>query len=729
MLVATLTMIAATTSAFAAPGRLRAEIVYHDGYTVEKDDITDRSMRFTSIAGRQSLDFSQIERIVFGLDSLENGFIETVAGDRWVAELNLRFLGRHFPLHRDHDAETAVKHIIFHRRHPAALPACLPTQITLRDGSVINLDASRTKMRIRHGDGVWPVPLASADAFTFAVDDDALRAAAWFRNEHLYLRGLVETSTLETHDRFGNTLDLPLRKTEKIVTQRAFNGQREARVTLRDDWQRHESVQLRMQRDNDPRPAVIDVTVWVLDSDHGRLAFPSPWVKQVFRDSQTGQMVIETVCDARFTGSLRAGIVREWSDDGEQALRSFSTGAFDRIEYHRTPRELPPDRRTTWRLISGETFYGRFIDPELAVDDPVRRGDGIVETSDILHVTPHETTGAWMLETSVGRRLALHSKARQAEVLLLGTGQRLTLAWDDIESVRSIPIAVMPPSITPPVGDISRDAVKVTGGEFRMGRLRGQGMPDEVPPVTVRVESFLMDSTPITRAQFAAFVRDTGYRTEAEAGNATRHWRQPGFPQRESEPVVFVTWADAARYCNWRSRQAGLEPVYEFPRRRGSIVTHRHHNGFRLPTEAEWEYAARGGGRDVIYPWGDESERSKLAELANFRHAAVDPEWPWTSPVKHHAPNPLGLYDMAGNVWEWCEDWYFDQAYQTVFRMTPFNPLVKGDSVPNLTHRVMRGGSFDNSADMLRCASRGHGLPHRSANRVGFRTVRRAPTR
>ncbi len=723
---AAITTGAQVMTATADPGRLRAEIVYRDGFIIEKDDISNPSMRFESAVGRQSLDFSQIKRIVFGSEELENGFVETVAGDRWAAELNMRFLERRFSIYRDDEEDgIAAARVVFHREHPAVLPKTLQTQVTLNDGSIINVDGSRTILQMQHEYGTWPVPLASADAFSFAGDGESLLAAAWFRGEYLFLRGIVKDTTLTMYDRFGNTLDIPLRQVEKIVTQRPLTAVAGANTT---NWRPHETALLRMRNERDDRATIIGATVWSLETAHGKLNIPSPLVKRVALDSDTRQTMVDTVCNERFVGKLDSGMLREWADDGKKAIRTFTSTAFEYLDYQRTTVN-PSSDALTWRMVSGDVFYGRFVSPDITVEGQRRRGGDTVSSADIVSVTPHEETGVWTLETSKGQQLTLHSRERSVNVLLLVNGRQITLPWDAVESVRSTPIAELPPSISlPPGRNISRDAVYVEGNEFSMGRLRGDGMPNEAPPVTVRVASFIMDATPVTRAQFAAFVRDTNYRTDAEERGAAHHWSNPGFPQRDADPVVFVSWADAARFCNWRSRQAGLEPVYEFPRRNGTVITHRDRNGFRLPTETEWEYAARAGGRDIIYPWGDENDPETLAESANFQHSITDTVWPWTTPVKTYPPNALGLYDMAGNVWEWCEDWYYDQAYQTILRMQRFNPLVLADSVPELIHRVMRGGSFANAADMLRCASRGHGLPQRSANRVGFRTVRNAPT-
>ena len=298
------------------------------------------------------------------------------------------------------------------------------------------------------------------------------------------------------------------------------------------------------------------------------------------------------------------------------------------------------------------------------------------------------------------------------------------------------------PSLTPKSsGENRRVAVRdpsqpgrilIMGGSFNLGRTRGDGARDEVPPVRVEVKPFYMDIGEVTRAEFADFVRDTKYLTDREHRRVKPDWREPGFEQGNDEPVVFVSWMDAITYCNWLSLRNQLTPCYEVDDTGETVVFRREANGYRLPTEAEWEFAARNAGQDVIYPWGDEADVATIIQWANFMQQEGEPNdaWPGPNPVMALPANRIGLFGMAGNVWEWCSDWYVEDAYSTIFAVQSVNPCVGDDEArpSKADRRVMRGGSFRNGISMLRCAARGNGDPAASANRVGFRTARNADT-
>lgn len=234
-------------------------------------------------------------------------------------------------------------------------------------------------------------------------------------------------------------------------------------------------------------------------------------------------------------------------------------------------------------------------------------------------------------------------------------------------------------------------------GEFTMG---SNDRDEERPPHTVYLDGYWIGKTEVTVKQFGLFVEDESYVTDAEKrGEATIRtggkpeikkgitWKNPGFKQDDNHPVVCVSWDDVQSYCKWLSKRIGLI--------------------FKMPTEAQWEKAARGIDSRK-YPWGNGEPDEKLA---NF-----DKKIGKTSPLGSYpdGASPYGLLDMAGNVWEWCKDAYKSDYYKESPTKNPPGP--DSDS-----KRVQRGGCWDYDAGYLRCAFRGQGTPHLCFNIVGFR--------
>ncbi|MVU77231.1 SUMF1/EgtB/PvdO family nonheme iron enzyme [Nocardia sp. ET3-3] len=276
--------------------------------------------------------------------------------------------------------------------------------------------------------------------------------------------------------------------------------------------------------------------------------------------------------------------------------------------------------------------------------------------------------------------------------------------------------------------------IALPGGEFLMGSEDSQSYPadGEGPVRPVRVSPFGLAAHTVTNDQFAQFISATGYHTDAErygwsyvfAGflpaalrrNARRPdatpwwcavpeatWRAPEGPgsdltERGNHPVVHVSWHDAQAYCGWA--------------------------GARLPTEAEWEYAARGGSEQARYPWGDEPESGTRFRANIFRgsfptrNTAAD-GYRGTAPVNAFEPNAFGLFNMVGNVWEWCADrWRTDHSRNLV--ANPRGPAT-GDG------RVLRGGSHmchDSYCNRYRVAARIQNSPESSSGNTGFRVAR-----
>ncbi|WP_247046349.1 formylglycine-generating enzyme family protein [Arthrobacter rhizosphaerae] len=277
--------------------------------------------------------------------------------------------------------------------------------------------------------------------------------------------------------------------------------------------------------------------------------------------------------------------------------------------------------------------------------------------------------------------------------------------------------------------------VEIPAGVFLMGDAFNEGYiaDGELPVHEVEVGVFRMDATAVTNWQFAAFVDATGYKSEAEkyGTSAVFHllvqadmkdilgavsgspwwltvrgadWAHPTGPGHHwseipDHPVVQVSFNDALAYCRWAGR--------------------------RLPTEAEWEYAARGGLQQKRYPWGDELHGIDGAHNCNIWQGTF-PEvnsqtdgYAGTAPVRSFPPNGYGLYEVSGNVWEWCSDWFLPKYYRNSPAANPQGPTIGRG-------RVMRGGSYlchYSYCNRYRVAARTSNTPDSSSSNCGFRTT------
>ena len=277
---------------------------------------------------------------------------------------------------------------------------------------------------------------------------------------------------------------------------------------------------------------------------------------------------------------------------------------------------------------------------------------------------------------------------------------------------------------------IGMELIMIPTGEFLMGS-DPKGKPSDPrgqPQHRVQItKPFAIGKYEVTRAQFAAFVKETNYQTQAErernanygfvggAGGAFEHnsffnWRYPGYSQDDDYPVVLVSWLDANEFCKWL----------------GQVDK----KTYRLPTEAEWEYASRNGSPTS---WWAGQELHKIARIGNvadesynrrYQQAVfaktVDDGFPFTAPVGQFEPNPFDLYDMHGNVSEWCNDWGDDKYYQSSPAADPQGPATG-------TKRIIRGGSWAHLPVAAESAHRDMDLPTNRNAFLGFRVVMEDP--
>ncbi|RYE19259.1 MAG: formylglycine-generating enzyme family protein, partial [Sphingobacteriales bacterium] len=300
--------------------------------------------------------------------------------------------------------------------------------------------------------------------------------------------------------------------------------------------------------------------------------------------------------------------------------------------------------------------------------------------------------------------------------------------------------------------------VHIPGGTYMMGGDNDQASPDEYPKHKVAVHEFWMDVTEVTNAQFEKFVKATGYITTAERkpdwneikkqlppetpepdksmliaaslvfrspgkqvdlndygqwwewkpGASWKHPQGPGtsIKRKENYPVVHISWYDAQAYCKWA--------------------------GKRLPTEAEWEWASRGGLNNNIYPWGNEPVNAGKAKANSWQgdfpvKNTLKDKFYNSAPVRSFAPNGYHLYDMAGNVWEWCSDYYHRDYYKSSPQNDPQGPPDSFDpDEPYAKKRVIRGGSFlcnDSYCSGYRTARRMKTTEDSGMEHLGFRCV------
>ena len=240
----------------------------------------------------------------------------------------------------------------------------------------------------------------------------------------------------------------------------------------------------------------------------------------------------------------------------------------------------------------------------------------------------------------------------------------------------------------------------VAGGTFQMGDQFGDGHDDEKPVHSVTLSDFYLGTTEVTFAEYDLFCASTSREQANDSG-----WG------RGRRPVINVSWLDAVAYCNWRSKEELLTPVYTISGT--NVSANWSANGYRLPSEAEWEYAARSGGRKE--KWSGTSSESDLTAYAN--KSGIEDGYEYTAPVGSFRPNDLGLSDMSGNVWEWCWDWKDSAYYGKSAKRNPKGPSSG-------FRRVIRGGGWFSGSRSCRAAFRSNRAPESRYNYFGFRLAR-----
>ncbi len=285
--------------------------------------------------------------------------------------------------------------------------------------------------------------------------------------------------------------------------------------------------------------------------------------------------------------------------------------------------------------------------------------------------------------------------------------------------------------------------VYVEGGTFLMGDVLGDGdraMLTETPVHEVELGSFLLSPYEITVAEFRKFVEETGFRTAAETDGQTKatkemieqgkvkcpNWKVHWFNQTDQHPVVWIAWEDAFVYCNWLSKKHGLPVAYhkstgQLLDKDGKVTTDvRQVQGFRLTTEAEWEFAARERGKKVRFGNGTNVARADEmnfdARKAEKKYSVKGEYRGATTPVGSFAPNALGLYDMSGNAWEWCTDSGVDYPSEKVA-----NPYALHEG-----GHMARGGTWDSEAAGCRVTTRINWWLNSMCAATGFRVARTA---
>lgn len=289
-----------------------------------------------------------------------------------------------------------------------------------------------------------------------------------------------------------------------------------------------------------------------------------------------------------------------------------------------------------------------------------------------------------LVDTESGEAMLAENASANSESTLRSMVQELVRKVENRYRLKIQPPVVPPVVLTQPAVDpkpfpprfgSTEGMISIPAGQFTMGSSASNAPYDEKPVHTVYVNAFYIDIIEVTNKQYKNFLDDTNHKKPAYWSNS--RFNKPDFP------VVGVTWEDAQAYAAWA--------------------------GKRLPTEAEWEYAARGGLPNAKFPWGDDGAKGRACFGKPYTHGVPEN-------VSSYSANGFKLFDMAGNVSEWCSDWYRADSYKDAQSNNPTGPS-------NTNSKVIRGGSWYEDDYYLRCSARKGMSPTTNSNAVGFRCV------
>lgn len=274
---------------------------------------------------------------------------------------------------------------------------------------------------------------------------------------------------------------------------------------------------------------------------------------------------------------------------------------------------------------------------------------------------------------------------------------------------------------------IDSNLILINGGTFILGDIWGDDDPNDSPTSVVSLGNYYISNHEVTIGEYLVFMNDVNISNDgyikgnkiidlgdfdcSVSKNFTGfNFKSNKFFDSDSCPITEITWFGALEYCNWLSENNGLEQVYIIDS--NTVIFDKMKSGYRLPTEAEWEYAARSGGRED-QQWSGTNSNEYLDNYAWYYSNSGNKAYP----IKSKNPNAFGLYDMSGNVWEWCWDWYGD--YDISNKTNPIGPISG-------SRRVIRGGYWYATSIGCKTSFRTHSNPQGGTGSIGFRIAQNA---